>query len=145
MLIDSKGHLIHIDYGFLLGTSPGGNLGFETAPFKLTTEMVELMGGLDSDCFQSFIRTFVHGFLSIRSSANNIMNEIVTLISAFADSGLPCFQCKKQNLNDLYLRFLPGITDSEAAEKLILLVKDAANKWTTKAYDYVQFVQNNIH
>jgi len=37
--------MIHIDFGFLLGTSPGG-INFESAPFKLTKEYVDLMGGL---------------------------------------------------------------------------------------------------
>lgn len=35
ILIDNEGHLIHIDFGFIISNSPG-NISFETAPFKLT-------------------------------------------------------------------------------------------------------------
>lgn len=35
ILIDSEGHIIHIDFGFILGISPGA-INFESAPFKLT-------------------------------------------------------------------------------------------------------------
>lgn len=37
-----------------LEKSPGGNIGFESAPFKLTSEYVDVMGGGNSKGFQKF-------------------------------------------------------------------------------------------
>lgn len=42
ILLDMNGHIIHIDFGFILGISPG-NMNFENAPFKLTTVRIELI------------------------------------------------------------------------------------------------------
>eukprot|EP00760_Papus_ankaliazontas_P037097 PhM_4_TR8428/c0_g2_i4/m.55320/K00888/PI4KA; phosphatidylinositol 4-kinase A len=43
ILIDAHGHVIHIDFGFIFDYSPGGDMNFESSPFKLTSEMMEVM------------------------------------------------------------------------------------------------------
>lgn len=57
MLIDDEGHLVHIDFGFMLSNSPGG-VNFESAPFKLTRELLEIMDsnseGKPSELFDYF-------------------------------------------------------------------------------------------
>ena len=54
ILLDNNGHLMHIDFGFVLGITPGGNMGFEKAPFKLTREMIQLMDGPHSSTFHRY-------------------------------------------------------------------------------------------
>jgi phosphatidylinositol 4-kinase len=44
-MIDIEGHVIHIDFGFLLSNAPGKGVALEQAPFKLTQEMVDVLGG----------------------------------------------------------------------------------------------------
>jgi phosphatidylinositol 4-kinase len=140
-LIDDQGHIIHIDYGFTLGISPGGNLGFETAAFKLTSEMITLLGGVQSEMFASFVDMVVRGFLVAREA----MEPILDVVCALADSGLPNFMHKSDNLEKFRARFVPELTASEAAKYMKDKIFDAVDKWTTNAYDSVQKVQNNIY
>lgn len=62
VLLDANGDIIHIDFGFLLShTVP-----FERAPFKLTPEFVEVMGGYNSSCYkQVFILFLVCFFIFV--------------------------------------------------------------------------------
>ena len=53
VLIDNEGHIIHIDFGFMLSNSPG-SVGFEAAPFKLTQDYVDVLGGLGSPSFDEY-------------------------------------------------------------------------------------------
>jgi phosphatidylinositol 4-kinase B len=66
IMIDQRGHIMHIDFGFMMGSAPGGAFSLEDAPFKLTREMVDVMGGLDSRGYQDFAELFKDGFLAVR-------------------------------------------------------------------------------
>ena len=61
VLIDNEGHIVHIDFGFMLSNSPG-SVGFEAAPFKLTYEYVEVLGGVGSPEFDDFKRLCKQAF-----------------------------------------------------------------------------------
>ena len=49
--MDKDGHIMHIDFGFLLSSAPGKGIKFEQAPFKMTDEYVDCLGGAKSDAF----------------------------------------------------------------------------------------------
>jgi len=57
ILIDIEGNIIHIDFGFILGLAPG-NVNFESSPFKLTEEYMDIMSNEQEDYFQKFCDLF---------------------------------------------------------------------------------------
>lgn len=79
IMIDRKGHLIHIDFGFMLQSSPG-NMNFEAAPFKLTQEYVDLMDGVDSDLFEYFKSLITAGLLEVRKNMDDIIRFITIMM-----------------------------------------------------------------
>ncbi len=60
---------MHIDFGFLFDISPGGDLKFERSPFKLTQEMVDIMGGdVTSEQFAWLMELATKCFLVLREN-----------------------------------------------------------------------------
>jgi len=57
-LLDKEGHIVHIDFGFMLTNSPLKGISLENAPFKLTSDFVEVLGGEDSEGFRRFRKYF---------------------------------------------------------------------------------------
>ncbi len=57
LLLDEDGHIIHIDFGFMLSNSPGG-VNFESAPFKLTRELLEVNLGRTDHKISSVLLEF---------------------------------------------------------------------------------------
>lgn len=142
LLIDNAGRLVHIDFGFILETSPGGNLRFESAHFKLSHEMTQLLdpsGSMKSETWHRFVGLCVKGYLAARRYMDGIINTVLMML----DSGLPCFS-RGDPIGNLRKRFHPEMSEREAANFMIRVCTDAYNKWTTAGYDLIQYLQQGI-
>jgi phosphatidylinositol 4-kinase len=66
IMFDKEGHMVHIDFGFMLSIAPGGGI-LEVSPFKLTTEMIQVMGGdAISPSYIEFSELVVKAYLASR-------------------------------------------------------------------------------
>ncbi|KAK8055377.1 Phosphatidylinositol 4-kinase STT4 [Apiospora rasikravindrae] len=138
IMIDSEGHILHIDFGFCFDIAPGG-VKFERAPFKLTSEMLAVMGGsMDHQSFKWFEELCVKAFLAARPFAEKL-SQIVLLMM---DSGLPCF--KPESVLHFKQRFVLDKNEREAADFVRDLVRRSAGSWSTGVYDQFQLMTNGI-
>ncbi|KAJ2993077.1 hypothetical protein NUW58_g1957 [Xylaria curta] len=138
IMIDDAGHILHIDFGFCFDIAPGG-VKFERAPFKLTNEMILVMGGnTEHQAFKSFEQLCIKAFLACRPYAEKL-SQIVLLMM---ESGLPCF--KPESVKHFKERFVLEKNEWEAAEFVKDLVKKSAGSYSTMVYDQFQLMTNGI-
>nr|XP_019966826.1 PREDICTED: phosphatidylinositol 4-kinase beta-like [Paralichthys olivaceus] len=139
ILLDSEGHIIHIDFGFILSSSPR-NLGFETSAFKLTSEFVDVMGGLDGDMFIYYKMLMLQGLIAARKHMEKVL-QIVEIMQQ--GSHLPCFH-GSSTIRGLKERFHMSLTEEQLQLLVEQLVDGSMRSITTKLYDSFQYVTNGI-
>jgi phosphatidylinositol 4-kinase len=138
IMIDDAGHLIHIDFGFCFDIAPGG-IKFERAPFKLTAEMIAVMGGSPtSQSYRWFEELTVKAFLASRQHCEHLAHVVEIML----DSGLPCF--KPETIQHFKERFVLDRTEREAADFMRELIKKSAGSYSTGTYDRFQLLTNGI-
>lgn len=143
ILLDDVGHVVHIDFGFMLTNSPGG-VNFESAPFKLTREMLEVMDsdseGTPSELFDYFKVLMIQGFLAARRHSD----RLCLLVEMMAGSGCPCFKNRVAAVQGVKKRCALGLPEPSVVELVLGLISDSLDAWRTRQYDYYQRVLNGI-
>ncbi|KAH7861307.1 hypothetical protein Vadar_024422 [Vaccinium darrowii] len=135
LLLDEDGHIVHIDFGFMLSNSPGG-VNFESAPFKLTRELLEVMDsdaeGVPSEFFDYFKVLCIQGFLTCRKHAERIILLVEML------QGYPCFKGGPRTFQNLRKRFHLSLTEEQCVSLVLSLISSSLDAWRTRQYDYYQ-------
>ncbi|XP_023657148.1 phosphatidylinositol 4-kinase beta-like isoform X1 [Paramormyrops kingsleyae] len=139
ILLDAEGHIIHIDFGFILSSSPR-NLGFETSAFKLTSEFVDVMGGQDGDMFNYYKMLMLQGLIAARKH----MDKVVQIVEIMQQgSQLPCFH-GSSTIRNLKERFHMNLTEEQLQVLVEQMVDGSMRSLTTKLYDGFQYLTNGI-
>ncbi|KAM9294282.1 phosphatidylinositol 4-kinase beta [Gastrophryne carolinensis] len=139
ILLDAEGHIIHIDFGFILSSSPR-NLGFETSAFKLTSEFVDVMGGLNGDMFNYYRMLMLQGLIAARKHMDRVV-QIVEIMQQ--GSQLPCFH-GSSTIRNLKERFHMNMTEEQLQLLVDQMVDGSMRSITTKLYDGFQYLTNGI-
>lgn len=144
IMLDTDGHVIHIDFGFVFGIAPGGQFSLEmTTPFKLTEEMIEVMDGLKSSLFSEFITLFCCGFLALQAH----YDTFVTLVEVTAKgSTFPCFDGRDASeiIQKMEERFCPDLDKEESVAHVLDIIKESVGSYGTKQYDLFQYMSQGI-
>ena len=80
VMFRKDGHIFHIDFGYILGREPY----FSFIPFKISKDMVDYMGGKDSENYKKFTQKCVNVYLELRENARSIINMFYLMV----DSGI---------------------------------------------------------
>lgn len=133
ILIDKQGHVIHIDFGFMLGASPA-SFGFETAPFKLTREYAQLLGGKDDIMFERFRLAIVQGFQALNKEKHRrrLLDLLRVSILDVPD---------KANIVEQFFQRLEKVANPAAA---LAMIDESLDSRRTTWYDSYQLKVNGI-
>ena len=118
LMIDNKGRLFHIDFGYILGKDPKP----APPPIKLCQEMVEVMGGKGSSRYEEFKQKCVNAYWVLRENARVIVNMFYLMI----DSGIPELN-EIENLYKLHEKFVPGFSKQEASNSFLTNLEESVN------------------
>lgn len=115
MLLTKNGNLIQIDFAYIFGR----NSNPLPTPMKLTKEMIDAMGGLDSKNYQKFLEHCFEAFLEVRKHSNLILN----LLTLMMDSSVTDISIGPEKAIKLVERnFKLELTDEEAVDYLQELI-----------------------
>jgi phosphatidylinositol 3-kinase len=127
LLLHQTGHFFHCDFSFILGNDPKKYL-----PLRISHDMVNGMGGRNSDNFCMFLSLTCAAFLTLRRPDN--VRYLLSLVRMMEGFSLPDLE-EKQSLETAILgirkRLRLDLTEDEAISFMEKLVEDscASRMW----------------
>lgn len=132
ILLDSDGHVVHVDFGFILGDHPGFYC-VEVAPFKFCREYFDLL----DDLLEEFKMLFLEGFIALRKHSERLC-RIIEILSENSD--VRCIN--KRVLTNFRDRLKLEMSDKEIEIYVMWLINKSFNSMGTGLYDSYQYFSN---
>ncbi|KAL9180128.1 hypothetical protein ACHAXT_008098 [Thalassiosira profunda] len=135
ILMDREGHIMHIDFGFVLGETPKMGkvpLFSERAPFKLSAEFWEVIGGWSA--FKRFCEMFEAAYAVAASHSD----EICSLVEAAIMNVSRNTDLARSIADSVRGRIQMKADPKEQKMHIMNIVNDAITSWGTSTYDWLQ-------
>lgn len=142
ILMDREGNIIHIDFGFVLGDTPKMckvPIFSEKAPFKLSDEYWEVLGGWNTKqggLGVRFCHMFEHAFACAAAHTDEIAALVEATMLTMTQSPRQARSMANGVRNRLKMRGPPG--SNEQKSFIMELVNAARTSMGTATYDWLQ-------
>jgi phosphatidylinositol 4-kinase A len=142
ILLDREGHIIHIDFGFVLGDTPKMSkvpLFTERAPFKLSEEFWQVLGGWNvkhGGLGVKFCNMFEWAFMCAAAHVEEIATMVETTLLSLDDNPRVARMAASGVRSRLRMRGPPGSVQQKMF--IIDLVNAALANWGQTTYDLLQ-------
>ena len=90
----------------------------------------------------AYFRNFMESCVQVYQDLTVLHKDIIYLVQIMLDTELPCF--RGQTIEQLRYRLQPQAFNLEAASYMIAVIKQSFLNFRTRAYDILQFQQNQI-
>jgi phosphatidylinositol 4-kinase A len=131
LMLDREGHIFASDYSCALGSdAPAFGSSIEIAPFKLTTDYLNIMGGPKGTCYQFFRCLVVAGLKRAREDAATAIG-LLRLVPGNQN----CQKKIDRAARYLNQKLMLDATDEVAENKMRLVIEHSQQHLSTSAFD----------
>ena len=118
---------------------------FENAPFKLSEDTVDCLGGPNGKYFEDFRKLLKKGFLAVNKHRHKII-ILVEMMWCGNGKKLDCFEKGEQAIIELNKRLNPknDIHKKDIFKHVDDLIGQSVDNWRTKWYDIFQYYVQGI-
>ena len=140
ILITQKGTVVHIDFSYILGYDPKN---IESTEMKITSGMVDMLGGLESAQYKAMKSTCAHAYTEIRKYTY-FFYAVFRYLAVAVPPIYPHTGDVKAIQEHIDKRLMPSASDAGVKLAIIKSVDSNSNSWNSSFSDFTHTVRTSL-